>query len=502
MITPFQIATFFIYSVAIVLAIYFSTNIAEDGAGAFIKILGTMGSLAWILFGSRIWWVPLFLGIGFGGVFWVGFKVYPQEVALALALVTVAPAMILQRFWLRPRRKKLPSVFVILFGYLTVECLYSCLRSGGSMQGIGGIFRIYFLALWPFLFVTGFSFYSFSQHIRWGLYALQRGYLARISMELATFLMPGFLYLPGINFVLPGSTLGGFDDLRTAGLGLALVSLALLFSKRGIYLSRRTFFFPVIQVIRLLEAVAALLFGGGRFNLIACFLAIGFALIYARKWIVVSVLLVVVGGGMGWINMYPQIIEKLPDRVQRTASILILKENAVAMQERLQGSNLWHQRLREIGFQRWIENPVSFFFGTGVKAFDYTVGQGAGDELFDRSLENAANVGGYENGLFTVLSLTGLVGFALYATLFFQLIRRIWLLQAVADQDDFGRTLSFYALCQAALWIISCYFSGGWPSFELMILGVAVVYLQERADEQEISPSPQETIPFHELTKS
>ncbi len=502
MITPFQIATFFIYSIGIVLAIYFSTSIAENSTTAFVDILAVMGSIAWILFGSRIWWLPLFLGIGFGGVFWVGFKVYPQEVGLALALVTVVPALILQRFRLRPRQK-LPQVFSILFAYLAIECLYSCIRFGDGAQGRGGIFRVYFFALWPFLFIAGFSFYSFSQHIRWGLYALQRGYLARISMDLASLAMPGFLYLPGINFILPASV-GGLEDLRGPGLGLAIISLALLFSKRGIFLSRRTIIFPVIQVIRLLEALAALLFGGSRFSLIAGFLAIGFALIYSRRWIVITLFLILGGSVVGWINMYPQSLEKLPVLAERAASILILKDNTITIQEQLQGSNLWHQRLREVGFQRWTENPVSLFFGTGVHAFDPTIAQGApsGDELFERALDNAANVGAFENGLFTVLSLTGLVGFALYAILFFQLIRRIFSLRAIADQDDFGRTLTFYAICQGVIWVISCYFAGSWPSFELMILGITAVYLQERADEQEASSPSRDVIPFHELTKS
>ena len=508
MITPFQIATFFIYSIAIVLAIYFSTSIAEEGVGAFVKILSFMGGAAWILFGSRIWWLPLFWGIGFGGVFWVGFKIYAQEAALALALVTVVPALILQRQRLRPRPEGLPWGFHLLFAYLAVECLFSCVVFGNrGLLGIGGIFRAYFYALWPYPFLIGFSLYGFSQNIRWGLHALQIGYRFRIAMVFATFLNPGFLYLPGVNFVLPGSTAGGLSDLRVSGLGMVMVSLALLFSKRGIFLSARTFYFTGIQAFRVLIGVMALLFGGGRSSVIECAFAFLFAAVYSRKWVVLGIVLILGIGIVSWVNLTPQILDKLPERVGRAVSILILKDAPTEV-ENLKGSDLgasdmWHKRLREIALQRWTASPVSLFFGTGIRSFDVSVAQDfSSPDIFEESLENSANVGAYETAVWDVLAVSGLVGFVLYYLLIYQLVRQIWRLRAIADQDGFGRVLVFFSLCQVTIWVLSSYLSGSWPSFELMMLGVTVIYLQDRANEQEILQPAREAIPFPELMKS
>lgn len=480
---PFRFITGLIYACGAALTIYFADTVGESGLSGFLYFSLFAGGLLWMILGYRFWWLPLFFGLGFGGVFYFGFKVNTYEAGLAAGIAAIIPALALNRAPFFHGRR---APFFLLLGfllYLGGHACWSLLRSPHhDLVSLGSIARSYFKAAWGPLFVLLFYRFGNTTHFRWTLYAVEAAYTLRVFFGLAAFFWPTILYLPGVNFVFAGSAgLGDSFDLRWSGLGLVQFSLALLMERR------RPLLLPLHNLLLLLGTVAVVV-GGGRVVMACALLSFLFAALYARRWILLGLAGCVIAGGLLWINLNPHIIDSLPERARRSASGLIVKKAASWAQRENQSSDEWHLGLQQIGYQRWTHDPRSFLFGEGARPYDWTVFKEADSTWrLHRMLYAAADSGNYESGLWNALGVLGLVGALCELTLFGWCFVQLWRLSAIAWRDDLGRPLAFLGFCLPLQWFLICYFQGDPPSPELAVAAVAVFYLQDRARERKQS---------------
>ncbi len=486
MITLTQIRAWCICALSVVLAFYVAVKIADGGLATFSTMLTTGIVVAWIAFGGARWWWPLFFGMGIGGTFYFGFKVYPYEVGFFLALLAVIPLVAL-RTGQPTGQRVFPRVLVFFLIFIAFHAAMTCVHyGGGSWRSIGSICRVYLREAWAPFFMLLFYFYGESRLIPTGFYVLEFTYFARLVLGVVAFFYPNFTYVPGLNLVLPGSGPDGSVDLRASGLGLATTAMAFSFYKKG-------WLHSMFQAGLFIAGWAALMMGASRSALIFFFVALVFFSLFSRR----SVILWVVGaaffGFLCLVNLKPEMLDGFDSRIQRTSSILVLYSKGISgtslaeVKKSLEGdmsTNDFHKRIQRAGFQRWTQNIPQFLFGTGLRPFDESFQKEPDLKVsFELAIAASADTGAYESGLWTVLAGTGLVTLLFYIALFGHQLKRIWNLYPIAEQTPFGRSLVFLTCYLVTTWIVFGYWEGSFPSYELMVVALTAAYLQDRAAE-------------------
>ena len=173
------------------------------------------------------------------------------------------------------------------------------------------------------------------------------------------------------------------------------------------------------------------------------------------------------------LNQQPNLIYRFPIQAQRTMSILVGESSTrwLDWHSNLRSSNEWHQRLSQLGFERWTESPVTVAIGNHIEPYDDRYE--AYSATFEEKAQVAARLGVYESGLWTVVSPLGVAGGLLYAVLFWFLLRDP--LRVLREEGVLGLPHVFYflAVLELVLWITFCWISGGYPSHELLMAGIA-----------------------------
>ena len=417
----------------------------------------------------RWWWVPLPASYAIGGMLYFGFKIYTHELALVVCVLPLFFAAALNRRAVQQERAALPGVHFWMLFYLAVHLGWSILVARRLGEGgYGNILRHYAWALWPLCFGWLYHRYGSTRYLRPALWMLLAAYFLRASVTVVTHHFPAFLYVPLINFVLPGSTSAHADDLRSGALGLGVVALAVGAMSRSLG-------WRLVMLALGGLALYGVLLGAGRVSL-AMFMCLPPALAWvgrrydllgAAGGLVLAVLLA--------LNVSPQLLDGFDMRVQRTLSILVLEQGAARSHAITESSNLWHQRLRELAMQRWLESPGTFLFGNRIRRFDAEIGyiHGQQEMAFERALERATEVGAYETGWFSTLAITGVLGFGLYLGLLARYLRRPWeFLRKHGVRGPEG-AFCFLGVFTAVMWFAFGWTYGGYPSFELVLLMVA-----------------------------
>ncbi|HEY8966045.1 MAG TPA: hypothetical protein VIM58_06355, partial [Candidatus Methylacidiphilales bacterium] len=278
-------------------------KIADQGMSGFSVLLAAAFAVVWILFGRAYWWLPLFMGIGVGGVFYFGFKVYPYEVGVLLSLVAALPLVAL-RAGQPTAHRTLPKGTVLFLIYMFLAVLWSCAQfSGGSLKQAGSIGRVYLGAIWPLLFIPMFYYYGKSRGIIIGFYLLEAIYVVRFVFGVVALFNPNFTYVPGLNLILPGSGQeGGSTDLRVSGLGLCLMAMMFLLCRKG-------WIHGGIQALLLVTGIAGTLVGGSRAIIVSVSMAIVLCALFARqKWILIAACVGVLSL-VGFVNVRPDVVD-------------------------------------------------------------------------------------------------------------------------------------------------------------------------------------------------
>lgn len=432
-----------------------------------------------IAFAREYWWIALFVAIGFGGYAYYGFKIYAHECLLALALTGLIPSIAMKphsEFALH--RPKLPWFFFATLAYLGLHIFYSIATNNphGFIE-IGNILRAYMYGIWPLIFVFFFRWYGRSDYLPFALYLLQGIYLFRGLLTLSTLFFPMTSVLPGINFMLPGNTMnaGGLDDLRFVGHGICVVACAIL-------IGRRTPGTLIYQGLLLAFAAVALLMGGGRGMLVASIVVVIAAIAAARMWKTLFVVGTCAALFLTFLNLFPKSIYVLDFRMQRALSILIINPEATDIHRLMNtSSNLYHERIKREGYDRWTSSPRAFTIGTGIRPWNPTILRETNITLLTEGMiQGSADVGNYETAIWTILAPTGIVGMILYSlTLGYFALANLKRLRR-EDLRGIERTIGFVGCYPALEWFLFSPAIGGYPQIEMLFAATAFYYFADR----------------------
>ena len=460
----------FVVALACLLAIYAGAHLVQLSLPVLAEVTALVLALLWVLTARDYWWAPLLTGATVTGVFWVGFKIYPLEAVMVLGVLALVPMLLLrgERIF-QNHRHPLPLLFYLAAAYITVRMSIDIVPAQGARGNLG---RIYFDAIWPFFF--GWLFYRYGKtSVVWAALIL-----AFFALTLrAGFATIGYiynipLYIPGINYILSFSEADSLVPMRFVAYNLLFISLIFFHAFRSWFAK-----FSLTPII--VFASGLIVLGQGRFMTLMyiilpiCFFA------WSRRWRLCLFCLTVGSGLILAVNLRPHLIDKLPDAAARSLSGVIFKPEATDVQAGAEGSNEWHAALRQEGYERWTQSPLTFLFGYGLRP---------SPDFFETKQYNldpktvvgiSANVGAYECGLWSVLAVHGLVGFILYFFLFFQFWKWLWPYFVRRPQNTVWEGLLFWGGYSSFLWFVTCYFQGKFPSLEIFLVVLACAIVED-----------------------
>lgn len=447
------------FCVAVGGAVHLLKMSAEQGLLAVMPTMTMLLAAGWIVFSGTRWWLLLPGAVAFGGTLVLSHKFHTHEMMLPIVLIAAVPVVVTGGIKLE-RRTPLPWVaigLIVLFVGEWVASIY--LSEWRGVGGFGSITRAYFNGLWALLFVVAFYWFGKSSvgpllKVLYVMYAI-RGLLCGLSAYYG-----GIFQVVKEGFAVGGSI--GLQDFRVSGVQLVLLSWGFAQSCRTVGL--KAFNYSVMVV-----SIGLVALSGGRVTLgLICVVPLAWAVMRRRfGWVafVGAVLLTAVL----LLNKYPDVVYQLPEQMQRAASVLVRESSTSSLvwHDTVRLSNQWHQRLGEIGFERWTSSIGNFFFGHRVNPYDDAY------EAYSTTMEImaqvAADLGLYEAGLWNVLGLLGAAGLWMYGRLFWFLM--VPPLRELREHGvrDYAGILYFMATMTLMMWVAFSWIYGSFPSYELML---------------------------------
>jgi hypothetical protein len=446
--------------------------------------------VVWAFSAGDYWWIPVLPGATILGVFKVGIKIYPQELGLALAIVALAPLIMVRHDRILQRhRPALPFIFYLTAVYITARFMVDIYPAPGGTRG--NLLRIYFDAVWPFMFGFLFHLYGKTSVTRIAVGAV----FILLSLRMVCSLIGYFFNVPmiiyGINYVLSF----GSDDSVIA---FRQVALSLLIVTAVIFHSTKSHMYKVLLLPILALAALLVIMGGSRFaTLMVLFLPAGF-FAWSRRWVLLGASVTFAVVLVSVVNLAPDSLNSLPPIAGRSLSGLVVNKEADAVHVATMGSDEWHRALMIEGIRRWsgialswgedgrwsIEqpvdfNPMTFAFGYGVVPTPEFSEQKTFVEDPQGVVEIAANLGSYESGLWSVVSVMGLVGASLYCLVFFALWKKAFPYFLARPKGTFREGVVFWGCYSSLVWFLTCFWQGGYPSFELILMVLAVDLIED-----------------------
>lgn len=427
-----------------------------------IIIAGLIVVAAWAFVARDRWWVPFPAALSLGGTFYLGFKIPVHEMALLICLFPLALALATRWQGAMPgRRNPPPSVFFLAF-YILLHWVGSLLYN--QMNGLGGagnVTRSYMDAFWPMILFGTYYFFGNSKYIRTALFLMYCALVFRVVFSLGTYYFPGFVYIPGINYVPSAASVdgGGIADLRGSAPSLAIVSLCY-------FCLKKSFLLRAINLLVIVLCFGLVFMGGGRLGALGLYILPFYWAFLTRKYLLIITLCVGFGSGLFLLNSNPDMINNMPQTVQRTLAGFIIKKNVVYIQDTLVGSDEWHDQLQKAGYKRWTESIGSFFFGNGIRPFSkeaFTSGD------FNEMLKVAIQTSRFESALWSILATLGIVGLLLYLNVFRFLLADSLPLLWKKGICDYQTAMAFLTSYGVFMFVLLGYFAGGYPSTEIMM---------------------------------
>jgi hypothetical protein len=490
-ISPVHIVLILATLVGLGVAFYFALAI---GQGQHYQLIG-LGilciGLAWAIGGSKIWWLPIFFFPSLGGLVYVGFKIYVQELAVILCVIPLILALATNRFASNIRRNGLQHILFVLLIYLSIHYL-GCISYTKAMGlgGLGNITRRYADAIWPILFLIPFLYFGDSRFLKWAMRLMYSAFLLRACIAFYGVYagVEGTMYIPMINYVLPSG--GTFTDLRASG--PMLVSLGIVY-----FCVYRRFIPRVFNLCVIGIGSWGTLLGSSRLIMVSLILLFGLSFLIYKKWglifglVGVSIIVILL------INSAPEILYKLPDSGRRAATAFMLDRSAAADAGQTEASDEWHARLISEGWKSWTENPFTFLFGRGVGAFQEDAWfNAAGQQEFEGMIIAAVATSRFEKGLWDTLCTFGLVGLVLFTVVLFTVVRQLMRTLFRERISSIPLALAFIASFQCLNWVLLCWIGGTFPSTPIMLAIIAKIALDDmRTPESSPEPVSNQSLP-------
>ncbi len=461
------------------LSLYVVVKTMQGGTNSLIAAIVVIGGIIWTVAGRRAWWMPVPIATSIGGLVWVGFRIYSYELAMLMAAAALFPALAVNRRTSEQSRGHLSWTTYALPIYLAFHLFASVvLNYYDRGTGYGNIVRTYTGAIWAILFALAFFHYGESRLIRRAIIFVYAGLLFRVLLGLYTYYFPGFVFFRGFDVFFLLSEHGP-TELRESALRLLIVTL-------GLSAAAKTRSASAFHIIIALLSTWLLLMGSGRATVVMMGAIVIFWLVVQRWYALLLFALASMAAVVTFINVNPGILYSLPEGPQRALTILVFGD-ILDIQARLEGSNLWHQELFKLGYQRWVASPLSVAFGNRIYPFDPTMGGYRYD--FYHAIHVAASIARYERALWTILTSTGLIGGFLYVSTFIVFLREPVRALFKHRITNFTHFIYFLAAIHAFLYLIFSPVSGGFPGIELMWAGLAyALYRDEEKRNQALIP--------------
>jgi hypothetical protein len=476
--------------------LYVTVRAVTMGPMSAVTPMAGFGIVMWFFTARSYWWLPVPLALAFGGVLWLGFKIYTYEIAMVLALLALAPMLALKVRMRGIGPARVPVLIWLLLAYLLAETGRAIfLNHSARHTGTSHLLRSYGAALWAPLFAILFYQYGSIRHVKLVMKLIFGILLVRSALGFLQIYSPDILYLN-----LFGSYLllapGGATEMRVTGLHLIILSCSFFFMTRRVSLR-------ILLVLMALLAAWLTLVGSGRVTIVMLLVIPLLVLFFQRRYVLLGVSGAVIGFGLLLLNLHATFIESLPDYAERALSALVFTQK-LDIHASLRLGDEWHYTLMRLGYQNWTESPLTFFFGRPIEPFDesfYAV-----TASFAEQVDIAARTARYESALWTNLASLGLFGVLLIVALYTKLLRDPFRELMRRGCVDFETCFYFYAVCHVVLFVAFSWIAGGFPGYELAVAAMAkslyddkvlAKYRQERAAAQpDVTPKKRVTTMF------
>ncbi len=454
--------------VIVIAALMLTLATARGGPTRMVFFLAGAAVVAWFFFGRFAWWIPVPLAVAFGGLFWVGFRIYVHEAALLLSVFALTPTLAMNWKQMEQDRPALPA-YVYLLAIYTVLHLFASLVLVRMFEGsgYGNILRSYTIALWPMVFMILFYNFGSSRQIRLVITLMIALYLFRIIFGMYVYYFPQFIFVPHLNLLFSEF---GVVELRTVSVRLFIIALGLFVLWRSIM--AKGFLLLFMAIILWVGT-----FGGARIAVGQFILILALYTVLRRKYALAIVVGTVLITTIVYLNMNPEVLYRLPFLPSRALSVLVFSEET-RIHAHLEGSDEWHRELFHSGLTKWLDNPITFFLGNRIYPFDE--GWTAMAISFHERLDIASRVGRYEKGLWSILATLGLMGGVLYALTFFFLLKDPAISLWRNRISDMPHLIYFVAVIHIVMWVAFCWIWGHFPSYELMFAGLAKAVYEDQ----------------------
>lgn len=429
----------------------------------FGAILGIIFAIVWVYGSGKYWWLLFPVMAFWGGLFWVGFRIYPDELGLVITMAALAVALCTHNQAIVQDRSPASWGFLLLGLYFLAHLLVSLSNSRlGWLSGGGSIVRAYASGITCLIFSWMYYKFGSSEHIKLVVIILFVVMFVRIVISMLTFYTPALFGISGAGFLwLYSST-----DLRFSALYQMLFGIMLFYLFEGRWTK-------AIIIVFIISMFILVLFGEGRVSVAMAVSTLILWMLLARKTILLVYLLPLLIVCIVLVHSEVHLLSQLPPGVQRAMSFIPGLNSQLIYNTGV--SDDWHFDLLLLGYQRWTSSFASLIFGNcispeGVYSF-YSL------DYFSK-LEIAAGTSRYECTLWTVLATLGIIGTALYVWIFTFLFRDIIPIVRREGIISFDHAVYAAAIISLLLMILFGWIRGGFPGIEMM-LGVMAKALYE-----------------------
>ena len=437
--------------------VFWLTSTLKATSGFFYTslVIIAIPVIIWTVYGGKNWWMAFVVMASFGGVFWVGFKVYPTEIGMLLAFMALFFAMLIKGKNFKQNRKKISWAFSLLIIYFILHMLASLyIAKIGLMNGAGSIIRTYSIGMTFLLFAWFFYKFGSTKNIKNVFIIILLINSIRMGIGLYVYF---FTYNP--SFSEPGWIfIGMSSDLRSSA--LYQINMAII-----IFYANKNRAIRLIILLLIVFSFFALLLGQSRVSVFAAMLTIVFWILIEKKYALSILFLSIFLSAFILINTNIKLFEYLPFEVRRSLSFMVLDKNKILSNYPFV-SDEWHSDLFKFGYNRWSSSTASIFFGNYIdpsdawrfSSFDYNI-----------QVKIASAMARYESTLWTVLATLGIIGFSLYVCIFAFLFNDIILIVKRDGIKNFNNAVYAVGIISFLLMIILGWIRGGFPDFAIML---------------------------------
>jgi hypothetical protein len=468
---PWALNKAFAIAIALVIAILFGSWAASSQYENLVLFGVWAAAAAVIVFVQDYWWSPVLVinalsfttnvgGIPFGGM----------EVGLAILCLALPTKMAMKT--LRKAEPPMnPSIFYwLLLGYVVLHAGIIIAYNHTEGVPLKNIVKAYYSAIAPLIFYGLVIRYCHIRTVRPTILALFGAIFVTVVISIFTVLLGFSIDFSEMHISFGWLTPNGADAiLRYAALYLFIFCLAY-------WPAARNNFGRFGVAIGVLVSAFAVLISGGRLSIATAMLAgIFFAIVRGKLWLALPFIAFALAAAT-LINFKPDVINALPNTVQRGLAPLDLSGQANEDQG-LESSDDWHRGLRQRSYDYWLSDLTSFYVGHGYKSWDPSldqVDQMSAEDQYLRS-ELAIEMGLTENMFSSITNIFGIVGLVLY----FGFLGHLgWVLlkgYRLSPKGSFSRALCEFSLVNLIVALVCCFLLGSVPGLTLFYWTIGVL---------------------------